>query len=157
MKGEEDLSRSHCQPLSLSPLPLVFILSSTCIMEQLLHELQHITTTLFPNSLIKPQPILEQLEKAVKSNTLLRKDVVVTCHVPITSSHARLPAVAHLICDILLYLFTSSPLHLFTSSLFTFPLSIYLLSPLYPPLAPSNVTCHISVTSCKATCCLSCM
>lgn len=67
-------------------------------MEQLLEEFKQLST-IYPKC-IKPQPI-EQVEKVVKSNTLLKKDLVVTLGVPVGISHARLPPIAHLVCDIL--------------------------------------------------------
>jgi hypothetical protein len=72
-------------------------------MEQLLAEFKHLSTT-YPNC-IKPQPI-EQVERVVKSNAFLKKDLLVTLDVPVGISHARLPPVAHLVCDIsFLYIF----------------------------------------------------
>jgi hypothetical protein len=66
-------------------------------MQQLLEEFQQISTT-YPNIITK-EP-LERVEKAAKTNTYLKKDLVVTLYVPVGISHARLPPVAHLVCEI---------------------------------------------------------
>lgn len=67
-------------------------------MEQLLNEFQQILKT-FPNS-IKPQPI-EQVEKAVKTKTYLKKNLQATIDIPVKIAHSRLPPIAYLHCDIL--------------------------------------------------------
>jgi hypothetical protein len=66
-------------------------------MEQLLDEFKQLSVT-FPNC-IKPQPI-EIVEKVVKTNTFLKKNLLVTLDVPVGISHARLPPITHLVCDI---------------------------------------------------------